>query len=181
MVAVNRWGTVLFLLFLMALAVWLNWNYWRNWVNATPTQALERQIVADLSNLPPVLGDEKAPVLIEVTLYPRYAGPCDKGTVEFVRQLVRAYPGKVRARFRKLDDPNKKVECAAHLTINGKQTFQVRMEGKPIKITLHGIARPGDPMSEIVRKIVEQEIAKSQKEVKDAKTKAVHPAEVSQR
>ncbi len=178
--AVNRWGTVSFLLFLTALAVWLNWNYWRNRVNATPTETLERQIVADLSNLPPEMGEPDAPIIIEVTLYPRYAGPCDKGTVEFVRQLVRDYPGKVRARFQKLER-HERVECAAHLTINGKRTFQVRMEDKPVQITLHGIARPGDPMSYLVRRIVEQEIAKSQKGVKDAKTEAVHPAEVSLR
>lgn len=165
----NRLSTALFLGLLAVMAIYLNWSYWRNRISATPDD-WQQKIVADLSNLPPTLGNENAPVLIEVTLFPRYAGPCDKATVAFVQHLVKDHPGKVRAHFHILDRHD--VECSAHLTINGKQTFTIQMEGKQANVTLHGIARPGDPMSEVVRQIVEQEIAKAEKEVKDAKSEA---------
>jgi flagellar basal body L-ring protein FlgH len=81
--------------------------------------------------------------------------------------LVRDYPGKVQAYFHKVSHDGK-AECAAELTINGKKTFTVNLGGKQQTITLHGIARPGDPMSFFIRQIVEQELAKARKEVKDA-------------
>jgi hypothetical protein len=165
----NRVGTFAFLAFLAIVAVFLNWRYWRERATAVPTsdEALMQQIVADLSNLPPHIGDPKAPVVIRVSIDPKHGGPCPKGTVEFVRQLVRDYPGKVQAYFHKVSHDGK-AECAAELTINGKKTFTVNLGGKQQTITLHGIARPGDPMSFFIRQIVEQELAKARKEVKDA-------------
>ncbi len=157
----GRWGTAIFLVSLALLAAGLNWNYYRHRQPLTSDEALMQQIVADLSNLPPSLGDPKAPVLIEVTIDPKHAGPCGKGTVEFVRQLVRDYHGKVQARFYKVahDDPS----CAAHLLVNGQKTFAVTVGSKKMTITLQGTARPGDPMSFYIRQIVEQEIAKASK------------------
>ncbi len=100
----------------------VHWNYWRQQTAAlTPDEVLNRQIVADLSNLPPHLGDPKAPIVIRVALDPQHGGPCTKGTVEFVRQLVRDYPGKVQAFFRKVHHGGD--TCAAELTINGQKTF----------------------------------------------------------
>ncbi len=158
----DRWGIAFFLGFLILLIGWTNWNYWRSSSpTATFTESFEQQIVADLSNLPPKLGDSNAPVLIEVTIDPHHAGPCGKGTVEFIRQLVRDYPGKVRANFHKV--ARRDASCAAHLLINGQKTFTLLREGKPFTVTLHGIARPGDPMSFLIRQIVEQEIAKASK------------------
>ncbi len=156
----DRWGIAFFLGFLILLIGWTNWNYW--WSSsptAASTESFEQQIVADLSNLPPELGDPSAPVLIEVTIDPRHAGPCGKGTAMFVRQLVQDYPGKVRAKFHKVAHGG--AECAAHLLINGQKTFTLLREGKPFTVTLHGTARPGDPMSFLIRQIVEQEIAKA--------------------
>lgn len=159
--AENKFGLLVFVLFLVSVAVALNWRYWKERASATltPDDALERQIVADLSNLPNHIGDPKAPVVIQVTLDPKHGGPCTKGTVEFVRQLVRDYQGKVQAYFNKVSHKGK-AECAADLTINGKKTFTVTVGGKPMTITLHGTARPGDSMSFYIRQIVEQEIGK---------------------
>ncbi len=168
----NRIGTLLFLAFMTTAAVFLNWRYWRERVTPTSDDVLMRQIVADLSNLPPHVGNPEAPIVVRVTVDPKHGGPCIKGTVEFVRQLVRDYPGKVQACFQKVSHGGK-GECAAELTINGKKTFKVSLGGKQQTITLHGITRPGDPMSFLIRQIVEQEIAKAsqQKEVRDAETK----------
>lgn len=166
----SRVGLLTFLLFLVGLAILLNLRYWRERVNATitPNDLLEQQIVADLSNLPPHIGDPKAPIVIRVTLDPRHGGPCTKGTVEFVRQLVRDYQGKVQAYFNKVHHQGS-TECAAELTIDGKKTFTLTLDNKPVTITLHGTARPGDPMSFYIRQIVEQEIKRiSQKEVSEA-------------
>ncbi|MGQ9463676.1 MAG: hypothetical protein ACUVTP_13585 [Candidatus Fervidibacter sp.] len=96
-------------------------------------------------------------------------GPCTKGTVEFVRQLVRDYPDKVQAYFHKTGHEGKS-ECAAELTINGKKTFTVNIDGKPQTVTLHGVARPGDPMSFLIRQIIDQQIVKA-RGVIDAKSK----------
>ncbi len=179
----NRIGTLVFLAFLTIVAVFLNWRYWRERATAVPTSddALMQQIVADLSNLPPHIGDQKAPVVIRVSIDPKHGGPCNKGTVEFVRQLVRDYPGKVQAHFHKVSHGGK-AECAAELTINGKKTFTVNLGGKQRTITLHGTARPGDSMSFIIRQIVEQEIAKvsQQKEVSSAETKGSKKQEAQQ-
>ncbi len=158
----DRWGIAFFLGFLILLIGWTNWNYWRSSSpTAASTESFEQQIVADLSNLPPKLGDPNAPVLIEVTIDPRHAGPCDKATVMFIRELVRDYPGKVRAKFHM--GAHEDAGCAAHLLINGRKTFNILREGKPFPVTLHGIARPDDPMSFLIRQIVEQEIAKASK------------------
>ncbi len=161
----SRVGLLTFLLFLVGLAIFLNLRYWRERVNATitPDDLLERQIVADLSNLPSHIGDPKALVVIHITLDPQHGGPCTKGTVEFVRQLVRDYQGKVQAYFNKVSHQGF-AECAAELTINGKKTFTITIDNKPITITLHGTARPGDPMSYYIRQIVEQEIKKTSQE-----------------
>ncbi len=170
----NRVGTFAFLAFLAIVAVFLNWRYWRERATAIPTsdEALMQQIVADLSNLPPHIGDPKAPVVIRVSIDPKHGGPCTKGTVEFIRQLVRDYSGKVQAYFHKVSHGGK-AECAAELTINGKKTFTVNLGGKQQTITLHGTARPGDSMSFLIRQIVEQEMAKisQQKGVRNAETK----------
>ncbi len=169
----NRLGLLIFMLFLIGVAVTLNLRYWRERANATfaPNDLLEQQIVADLSNLPPHIGDPKAPVVIRVTLDPKHGGPCTKGTVEFIRQLVREHEGKVQAYFNKVSHQGK-AECAAELTINDKKTFTIVIKDKPMTITLHGTARPGDPMSFYIRRIVEQEIAKAQgKGVSEAKAK----------
>jgi hypothetical protein len=170
----NRVGTFAFLAFLAIVAVFLNWRYWRERATAIPTsdEALMQQIVADLSNLPPHIGDPKAPVVIRVSIDPKHGGPCTKGTVEFIRQLVRDYPGKVQAYFHKVYHDGK-AECAAELTINGKKTFTVNLGGKQQTITLHGTARPGDSMSFLIRQIVEQEMAKvgQRREVRNAETK----------
>lgn len=170
----NRVGTLIFFAFLASVAVFLNWRYYRERVTATPVsdEALMRQIVADLSNLPPRIGDPKAPIVVRVTVHPEHGGPCDRGTVRFVGQLIRDYPGKVQAHFHKVTH-TVKAECAVELTINGKKSFTVNLGGKPRTVTLHGTARPGDPMSFYIRQIVEQEIAKvsQQKEVSDAETK----------
>lgn len=157
----NKVGLIIFMLFLVGSAVALNLRYWRERANVTltPEEALEQQIVADLSNLPPHIGDPKAPIVIRVTLDPKHGGPCTKGTAEFVRQLVLDYKGKVQAYFNKVSHKDK-GECAAELTINGKKTFTITVNNKPMTITLHGTARPGDPMSFYIRQIVEQEIAK---------------------
>lgn len=167
----SRVGLLTFLLFLVGLAVLLNLRYWRERANATitPDDLLERQIVADLSNLPPHIGDPEAPVVISVTLDPQHGGPCTKGTVEFVRQLVRDYQGKVQAHFNKVSHQDS-TGCAAELTINGKKTFTITLDNKPMTITLHGTARPGDPMSFYIRQIVEQEIERTSqgKEVSEA-------------
>lgn len=172
--AENRIGLLIFMLFLAGAAVTLNLRYWRERANATltPTDVLEQQIVADLSNLPPHIGDLKAPVVIHVTLDPKHGGPCTKGTVEFVRQLVREYEGKVQAHFNKVFHQGKE-DCATELTINGKKTFTITVSGKTVPVTLHGIARPGDAMSSYIRQIVEQEVAKAsqEKEVSEAEVK----------
>ncbi len=179
----NRIGTLVFLAFLTIMAVFLNWRYWRERATAVPASddALMQQIVADLSNLPPHIGDHKAPVVIRVSIDPKHGGPCTKGTVEFVRQLVRDYPGKVQAYFHKISHSGK-AECAAELTINGKKTFTVNLNGKQQTITLHGTARPGDSMSFLIRQIVEQEIAKvgQQREVSSAETKGSKNQEAKQ-
>ncbi len=158
----NRIGLLIFMLFLIGVAVTLNLRYWRERANATfaPNDSLEQQIVADLSNLPPHIGDPKAPIVIRVTLDPKHGGPCTKGTVELIRQLVREHEGKVQAYFNKVSHQGK-AECAAELTINDKKTFTIVVNKKPVTITLHGIARPGDPMAFYIRQIVEQEIAKT--------------------
>jgi len=170
----NRVGTLVFLAFLAIVAVFLNWRYWRERATAVPTsdEALMQQIVADLSNLPPHIGDPKAPVVIRVSIDPKHGGPCTKGTVEFIRQLVRDYLGKVQAYFHKVSHDGK-AECAAELTINGKKTFTVNLGGKQQTITLHGTARPGDSMSFLIRQIVEHEMAKvgQQREVRNTETK----------
>jgi|FaiFalFF_MnMetaG_3_1042247.scaffolds.fasta_scaffold05912_4 hypothetical protein len=167
MVGQQRWGIALFWVVLAGMAVGLHWNYWRQQTTAlTPDEVLQRQIVADLSNLPPHLGDPQAPIVICVALDPKHGGPCTKGTAEFVRQLVRDYPGKVQAFFRKVH--HHKDNCAAELTINGKKTFTLLLNGRPQTITLQGTARPGDPMSFLIRQIIEQELAKARREVKDA-------------
>lgn len=170
----NRIGLLIFMLFLIGVAVTLNLRYWRERANATfaPNDSLEQQIVADLSNLPPHIGDPKAPIVIRVTLDPKHGGPCTKGTVEFIRQLVREHEGKVQAYFNKVSHQGK-AECAAELTINDKKTFTIVVNNKPVTITLHGTARPGDPMSFYIRRIVEQEIAKTLqgKEVGEAEAK----------
>lgn len=166
----QRWGAALFWSMLVLAAVGVHWNYWRQQKTAlTPDEVLQRQIVADLSNLPPHLGDPQAPIVIRVALDPQHSGPCTKGTVEFVRQLVRDYPGKVQAFFRKVHHGSD--SCAAALTINGRKTFTLSLNGRPRTITLHGTARPGDSMSLLIRQIVEQELMKVRKEVRDAKTK----------
>ena len=179
----NRVGTLVFLAFLAIVAVFLNWRYWRERATAVPTsdEALMQQIVADLSNLPPHIGDLNAPVVIQVFIDPKHGGPCTKGTVEFVRQLVRDYPGKVQAYFHKVSHGGK-AGCAAELTINGKKTFTVNLGGKQRTITLHGTARPGDSMSFLIRQIVEQEIEKvsQQKEVSSAETKGSKKHEAQQ-
>lgn len=170
----NKIGSVVFMLFLFSMAVALNLRYWRERgdVTAPSNDLLERQIVADLSNLPSHIGNSKAPIVIRITLDPKHGGPCTKGTVEFVRQLVREHEGKVQAYFNKVSHQGK-GECAAELTINGKKTFTIMINGEPKTITLHGTARPGDPMSFYIRQIVEQEIAKALqgKEVSEAKAK----------
>lgn len=158
----NRIGLVVFLVFLTAMAVTVNLKYWKERTLATPMPdyALEQQIVADLSNLPPHIGDPQAPVVIRVTLDPKHGGPCTKGTVEFIRQLVRDYRGKVQAYFQRVSHHGE-AKCAADLTINGKKTFTVPVGGKLQTVTIHGTARPGDSMSFLIRQIVEQEIAKA--------------------
>ncbi len=161
----QRWGVALFWLVLVGMAVGAQWNYWRQQTTAlTPDEVLHRQIVADLSNLPPHLGDPKAPIVVRVILDPQHGGPCAKGTVEFVRQLVRDYPGKVQAFFQKVHHDSS--SCAAELTINGQKTFTLLINGRSQTVTLHGTARPGDSMSFLIRQIVEQEWAKVQKEVR---------------
>jgi len=179
----NRVGALVFLAFLAIVAVFLNWRYWRERATAVPTsdEALMQQIVADLSNLPPHIGDLNAPVVIQVSIDPKHGGPCTKGTVEFVRQLVRDYPSKVQAYFHKVSHSGK-AGCAAELTINGKKTFTVNLGGKQRTITLHGTARPGDSMSFLIRQIVEQEIEKvgQQKEVSSAETKGSKKQEAEQ-
>jgi len=165
----QQWGAALFWSMLVLAAVGVHWNYWRQQKSAlTPDEVLQRQIVADLSNLPPHLGDPQAPVVIHVALDPKHGGPCTKGTVEFVRQLVRDYPRKVQAFFRKV--PHGNDSCAVALTINGKKTFTLPLNGSPKTITLQGTARPGDPMSFLIRQIIEQELAKARKEVRGAET-----------
>lgn len=165
----QRWVVALFWLVLAGIAVGVYWNYRRQQDSVlTPDEVLQRQIVADLSNLPPHLGDPQAPVVIHVTLDPQHGGPCTKGTVEFVRQLVRDYPGKVQAFFRKVHYGS--GSCAAALTINGRKTFTISLNGRPRTITLHGTARPGDYMSLLIRQIVEEELVKMRKEVKDTET-----------
>ncbi len=155
----SRAGSIAFLLGAAILAGWLNFQHQRLRADPTAIEKAQWRIVADLSNLPPALGPQTAPVTISVTLHPKTAGPCIKGTVEFVRQLVERYEGQVRARFRKVDHPSgPATECSADLTINGKKTFLVTIGGKTFRATLHGVARPGDPMSEIVRQVVEREI-----------------------
>lgn len=167
----NRVGLIIFMLFLVGSAVALNLRYWRERANVTftPNDLLEQQIVADLSNLPPHIGDPKAPIVIRVTVDPKHGGPCTKGTVELVRQLAREHEGKVQAYFNKVSH-KVKGECAAELTINGKKTFTITVNNKPMTIMLHGIARPGDPMSFYIRQIVEQEIemTSQKKEVSEA-------------
>ena len=179
----NRVGTLVFLAFLAIAAAFLNWRYWRERATAVPVsdEILMQQIVADLSNLPPHIGDPKAPTVIRVSIDPKHGGPCTKGTVEFVRQLVRDYPGKVQAYFNKVSHSGES-ECSAELTINGKKTFTVNLGGKQQIITLHGTARPGDPMSFYIRQIVEQEIAKvsQQKEVSSAETEGSKNQEAEQ-
>lgn len=158
----NRIGLVVFLVFLIAMAVVVNWKYWKERTVAAPTPdyALEQQIVADLSNLPPHIGDPQAPIVIRVSLDPKHGGPCTKGTIEFIRQLVRDYRGKVQAYFHKVSHQGKSG-CAADLTINGRKTFTVTVGDKLQTVTIHGTARPGDSMSFLIRQIVEQEIAKA--------------------
>lgn len=166
----QQWGAALFWSMLVLAAVGVHWHYWRQQKSAlTPDEVLQRQIVADLSNLPPHLGDPQAPVVIHVALDPQHGGPCTKGTVEFVRQLVRDYPGKVQAFFRKRQDDGS-GSCAAALTINGRKTFTLSLNGRPLTITLHGTARPGDSMSLLIRQIVEEELVKMRKGVRDAET-----------
>lgn len=161
----QRSGVALFWLMLAGMAVGWHWSYWQQRTTVlTPDEMLQRQIVADLSNLPSHLGDSQAPIVFHVTFDPTHGGPCTKGTVEFVRQLVRDYPGKVQAFFRKVHHHGE--NCSAELTINGKKTFTVLLKGRPQTITLHGTARPGDSMSFLIRQIVEQELAKIAKERK---------------
>lgn len=149
---------VLFLMTLVLVTTWLQWRSWRQ-REAPPTLPVSQQsITSDLSNLPPQLGPKEAPIVIEVSFNPRHAGPCDKGTIMFVRQLVEEYEGKVQARFHKAMEHPKGLQCAAQLTVNGKRRFKVKVGGREVEVQLHGIARPGDPMSEIVRQIVEQEL-----------------------
>lgn len=180
----NRIGLLIFMLFLIGVAVTLNLRYWRERANATfaPNDSLEQEIVADLSNLPPHIGEPKAPIVIRVTLDPKHGGPCTKGTVEFIRQLVREYDGKVQAYFNKVSHQGK-AECAAELTINDKKTFTIVINNKPMTITLHGTARPGDPMSFYIRQIVEQEIRRTsqEKEVSEAihNSEAARPKSLS--
>lgn len=163
----QRFGVALFWLMLVGMAAGVHWNYWRQRTTVlTSDEVLQWQIVADLSNLPSHLGDPQAPIVFHITLDPTHGGPCTKGTVEFVRQLVRDYPGKVQAFFRKVHHHSD--NCSVELTINGKKTFTILLDGRPRTITLHGTARPGDPMSFLIRKIVEQELAKIPREEKGA-------------
>lgn len=162
----QRFGVALFWLMLVGMAVGVYWNYWQQQTTVlTSDEVVQRQIVADLSNLPSHLGDPQAPIVLHVTLDPT-GGPCTKGTTELVRQLVRDYPGKVQAFFRKVHHHS--YSCSAELTINGKKTFTILLDGRPRTITLHGISRPGDPMSFLIRQIVEQELAKILRKEKGA-------------
>ncbi len=78
-----------------------------------------------------------------------------------LRQLVRDYPSKVQAFFRKVHYGS--GSWAAALTINGRKTFILSLNGRHWTIILHGTARPGDSVSLLIRQIVEEELVKMRK------------------
>ncbi|MCS7225135.1 MAG: hypothetical protein NZ959_11390 [Armatimonadetes bacterium] len=161
-------GAVLFLGGMALFALWMNLHHRRNAPSQESLEQAQLRIAADLSNLPDALGPADAPVTVSVRIHPKLAGPCDKGTVEFVRQMIQAFHPRVRAVFHKVyDHAHSGAGCSASLEINGKKTFTVTMGGRTFKATIHGVARPGDPMSDIVRQAIEQEIALAERKGKE--------------
>jgi len=117
---------------------------------------------------------------VKVTAYLMFTNPCHWGTVKTLRELASRYPGKVRVEFvnmgteegaRKFSEASKSGfksghpshSCMAWVAVNGRFEWEIEQGGKKRRVTFSGAIHPGDPMAEMLRRVVEEEIRRAEK------------------